>query len=269
MFNPERHIVEEYVTGRELEDYSLELGVDPSFLEGKSVLNYGCGGSNIGRDLKDRGMQTKVYNADILPNPHTLQDESWARYSSEIFKRQAIMARKIRESNDPQMIFSEIEEHENRMLGIEGRNFLQVQDGLRLELADDAIDVTLLLYVLHQISRFEVTEACKEIFRVTKQVVFIFPVSRALLRDLEEAAQQQGFILKKAFNNNMKNTLPPQISTEADLLTTDISGIEDIDYEVSMDDGDFPRSITNSNLGSVVFVKKEYLDIIEREAAKE
>lgn len=45
--------------------YEYELSFDPKFLEGKHILNFGSSYSNIGGDLKKRGIEANVANVDL------------------------------------------------------------------------------------------------------------------------------------------------------------------------------------------------------------
>jgi hypothetical protein len=244
------------------------LGFDPKFLKGKKVLNYGSGGSNIGKELKKKKIPSTIYDADILPNPHAISGESKEFTDDEIHRRMRIMGRKINESGDPQMILPPVIEHENKLLGIEGRNLIEVGEDGKINLPDKEAEVTLLLWVYHQIPQFDRRDFAQELFRVTKDVLFVAPVWHEILGPLVEVAKENGFELMKleATNAEMEKG-KMKINKPEDLIQRDLSGEKNIDMYVFGNDnsGFAPESYAIDKPGRAVFVSKEYLEKIRSE----
>lgn len=161
--NLEKHIKKNVINGRSLGQYEHYLSFDKEILRGKKVLNFGCGGSNIGNlsDIKDLGIEW--VDVDILPDPISVHEEGydysedkflkgvnnqrvrnslegltdeWISDSDEINTeqpakhrieraRKKVMEDRLKRSQDAQLSFPVLNEYENSIFGIENRNFMQ------------------------------------------------------------------------------------------------------------------------------------------------
>ncbi len=54
------------VTPRHLSSYETDLGINLELLSGERVLNFGSGNSDIGKDLKDKGVDCQVVDLDLV-----------------------------------------------------------------------------------------------------------------------------------------------------------------------------------------------------------
>ncbi len=175
-----QHAREHVLSGRSLDDYANALGFTPADLEGHQVLNFGCGGSNLGAELAKAGIDCAVTDTDILPNPHTVHDERLS--DDERMRRSEILRHKINDHEDGQPTLPAVEAHENALLGIDGRTFVQLTPHAPLPFPDDHFDDALVLWVYHQLPLHERETYLAELLRIAR-TVRIAPVGR---RELEE-----------------------------------------------------------------------------------
>jgi hypothetical protein len=153
MADLEKHINRNVINGRDLRNFERTLGFKRGDLEGHKVLNFGSGGSNIGKELKASGVNCEIVDVDILPNPHSVHDENFT--PKEYVSRRATLVRKIREDAEGQLLLKPIEEYENKLLGIDGRNFIQLDGSGKLPFKDGFFDDVFVSWVFHQIPEFE------------------------------------------------------------------------------------------------------------------
>jgi len=177
-----QHAREHVLSGRSLDDYAEALGFTPAELEGHQVLNFGCGGSNLGAELARAGIECAVTDTDVLPNPHTVHDERLS--DDERSRRSEILRHKIADHEDGQPTLPAIEAHENALLGIDGRTFVQFTSHAPLPFPDNHFDDALVLWVYHQLSLHERGIYLAELLRVAR-TVRMAPVGR---RELHEIA---------------------------------------------------------------------------------
>lgn len=175
-----KHAREHVLSGRGLDDYAAALGFIPAELEGHQVLNFGCGGSNLGAELTAAGIDCVVTDADILPNPHTVHDERLS--ADERLRRSQILRHKITDHKDGQPTLPVVESHENAHLGIDGRTFVHLAPEAPLPFLDNHFDDALMLWVYHQLPLHEREAYLTELLRIAR-TVRIAPIGR---RELEE-----------------------------------------------------------------------------------
>lgn len=160
----ESHIREDFITRRDILILQSLLRMNFSLFAGKKLLNFGCGGTNIGEFLKGVNPKTIVVDMDILPDPiavHTntiypeerkflegitkikSENDGDMRHYEEVgigeyvhqpyhfddHSRLRFMDDRIKRSLDPQQSFPQINDHENQFFGIANRNFIQVTKG--------------------------------------------------------------------------------------------------------------------------------------------
>jgi SAM-dependent methyltransferase len=163
-----QHAREHVISGRSLDAYANALGFTPADLEGHQVLNFGCGGSNLGVELAKAGINCTVTDTDILPNPHTVHDERLS--DEERWRRSVILRSKIADHEDGQPSLPAVEAHENTLLGIEDRTFVQLIPHALLPFPDDHFDDALVLWVYHQLPWENRTKYLTELLRVARTV---------------------------------------------------------------------------------------------------
>jgi 2-polyprenyl-3-methyl-5-hydroxy-6-metoxy-1,4-benzoquinol methylase len=99
------------ITNRPLEEYCARLEVDLEFLSGKKVLNFGCGGSNLKKDIEKIGKDGSGFvDVDIESDPIGSHADRFSPKEQSL--RIKIQKRRNAESRDPQIIIPAIHDHE-------------------------------------------------------------------------------------------------------------------------------------------------------------
>lgn len=189
------------ITNRPLEEYCARLEVDTSFLSGKKVLNFGCGGSNLQKDMQKIGKDGKgfVY-VDIEYDPIGSHADRFSIREADL--RIRIQQRRNDESRDPQLIFPEIHDHENRIFGVEGRNFLKLESSI-LPFEDRQFDVVLALWSTYQVPFEDQHIVFSELVRIA-DILHIGPVDNSDIEDLKDACHKydSSIIFVSSFNGD-------------------------------------------------------------------
>lgn len=186
----EKHIKKNVISGRDLFGLEYTLGFDRNKLEGHKILNFGCGGSNLGKELDFEGIKCEVVDVDILPNPHTVHDEDFDR--DELNLRKKAMERKVREHSEGQYLIKPVEDYENELLGIENRNFIQIDPGEKLPFDDNQFDDVFVSWVFHQIPDQKKEMYLKEFMRVGKKI-YVSPIGESELNLINLNLQKSNF----------------------------------------------------------------------------
>lgn len=147
------------VTGRNISAYEVCLRFEKSVLKDKKVLNFGCGGSNLRQELKNKRVSSNVVDLDLVFDP--------VDKSSLLFR-----------------CISGVVDHVRRKVGVDSptyyrahkirkflcrtreRNFAQ-GDGRNLPFPDKTFDVTLALQSTYQIPLEAKQDVFKELLRVS------------------------------------------------------------------------------------------------------
>lgn len=179
------------ITNRKLQDYCANLEIESSFLAGKKVLNFGCGGSNLKKDMEKlypdiQNVSEGFFDVDVEYDPIGSHGDSLCR--DEELLRPKIQRRRNVESRSPQLVFQEVHDHENEIFGIEGRGFIQA-NGVSLPFADSSFDVCVALWATYQIPEIEQRDVFNELIRVA-DVLHFGPVDGSDLTDIENACMK-------------------------------------------------------------------------------
>jgi hypothetical protein len=174
------------ITARKLEDYCANLEVSAKFLSGKRVLNFGCGGSNLRKDMEAKpyfGDGSKFVEVDIENEPFSIH----GNHLSLEQEAHNIRLKKVRDQEivEGQLLIPQIKLHENRLLGIDGRKFIQI-DGASLPFPGRSFDVCLALWSTYQVPDWEQNLIFKEMVRVA-DILHIGPVDGMDMGDIREA----------------------------------------------------------------------------------
>lgn len=174
------------ITARKLEDYCANLEVSVKFLDGKKVLNFGCGGSNLKKDIESKpyfGNGSGFVEVDIANDPFGIH----GNHFSPEQEAHNIRLKKVRDQEiaEGQLLIPQIKLHEDRLLGIDGRKFIQI-DGVSLPFADRSFDVCLALWSTYQVPDWEQNLIFREMVRVA-DILHIGPVDGMDMGDIQEA----------------------------------------------------------------------------------
>lgn len=153
----------EIVTRRKLANYERWLGFEGNLLEGRNVLNFGCGGSNVGEELAERGIQTNVIDLDIRRTSTSVL--------SVFMKKDIEIAGKLNQK---------LYKLHNSFKKDEERQFVQ-GDGRSLPFPDETFDFCLALW-----STYQIPDQAKEgVFRELLRVGDILHLGPIFKRDFD------------------------------------------------------------------------------------
>lgn len=176
------------ITGRDLNEYISILGISPVFISGKKVLNFGCGGTNLKKDVNENGGDgSKFVDVDIEHEPFQI-DGGFNK--KEVTRKEKLRLLRQEESQDDQKILPGIKQDEDERLGIDGRNFIKLE-GKAIPFPDDEFDLTVALWSTYQIEDWKQKEVFDELVRVSK-IIHIGPVDATDLEDIKEACEKYG-----------------------------------------------------------------------------
>ncbi len=174
-----------FVTRRDWRDYQTLLGLTSEVLRGKKVLNFGCGGSNIKKDLDVwEGISSDVVELDLTFDPSG-RHESPFRWLASV--PVAFMARIVK----PTDIHDKLIHARRKLLGIDGRTAIQA-NGRTLPFKDNAFDCVLGLWSTYQIP----TDAKEQVFRELMRVgraVHLSPIFKDDFEILNKITKEMGF----------------------------------------------------------------------------
>src|SRR3989344_7902473 len=107
------------VTGRKWFAYESMLGVKPEVLKNETVLNFGSGASNIGRELKSKGIECNVVDLDLKYDP-------WAPEENPLKLFVALPVELYLKYFNPKgKVRNKLVNLKMKIAGTEGRNFIQ------------------------------------------------------------------------------------------------------------------------------------------------
>lgn len=177
-----------HITGREWVQYKLTLGISSETLQGKKVLNFGSGGSNIGEELKKEGIVSQVVDLDLKFDPIGVDPY----YRPHPFK--FILAHY---ANVPLKIFKHGKIHDKlvnirrQFSGTDGRTFVQ-GDGRSLPFPDRAFDYVLAFASTYQIYYEAKEKVYRELMRVGK-ILHLGPIYKIDFNILQKLAEELGY----------------------------------------------------------------------------
>lgn len=300
--NLQDHIRENVVNGRSIDQYEHYLSFDREILKGKKVLNFGCGGSNIGSSQSIKRLGTEWIDMDILPNPisvhenrfdnaehkflkgvarqrviNTLEtDEAWKISSTSIkyidnpssyeieSARRKVMQDRIKRTEDDQLSFNSFDEDEDKIFGIDGRNFIQFngeeiqikeEDGTLARCPDNHFDYGLLSWVIHQIPENDFPKVFRELMRTCKNII-ISPIWQKNIFDIQRLVDEYDYEIKSI------SALPESNDFKAKPVLTSERSIENLTnfgfmpkLYPDVDEGEVPKTV-NAHGAGVIFLHK-------------
>lgn len=166
----------EVVKGRKIGDYALGMGFNPELLRGQTVLNFGCGGSNLGRDLERKNINADIVELDVRFNP-----------STSII---APVIEKVQKHIRPySTLYGKLDRIRQDMSGITNRNFVQA-DGKALPFSDETFDTVIAYHSTYQVPEYAKEEVFRELLRVGK-ALFCGPIFKDDFERLSKLALEQ------------------------------------------------------------------------------
>ncbi|MBU1130976.1 class I SAM-dependent methyltransferase [Patescibacteria group bacterium] len=173
------------VTGRSWIEYQSMLGVKPEALKNETVLNFGSGASNIGRDLKTKGVDCSVIDLDLKYDP-------WENSENPFRLFAAIPVHLyLKYFNPNEQTRQKLVNLKRKIAGTEGRNFVQ-GNGRALPFPDEAFDHVLGLWSTYQIPPEAKESVYRELMRVGK-TLHLGPIFKNDYDLLSKLAAEQDF----------------------------------------------------------------------------
>ncbi len=133
----EESIEGKIVRGRPLGKYSYYLRFDPNILANQNVLNFGSGGSDIGKELEKRKIPCTVIDVDLEITGTGQLFFPILKHMGNFINKDSLLGRKLTRMHSK---FSKANE----------RNFVQA-DGRALPFKDKVFDTVLALWSTYQI----------------------------------------------------------------------------------------------------------------------
>lgn len=152
-------------TSRKISSYEKQLRFSRELLRNKTVLNLGCGGSNIKQDLTEDQIQTNVVELDLKFNPGNSNLAAIAEITEYIKSKLSAdnrlykLAKKIRESVDK---------------NIKNRDFTQA-NGRFLPFAKETFDFCMALWSTYQVPDDSKEAVFREMMRVSN-IIHLGPI---------------------------------------------------------------------------------------------
>lgn len=196
------------VTGRSWIEYQSILGVKPEALKNETVLNFGSGASNIGKDLKAKGIDCGVVDLDLKYDP-------WEN-SVNPFRLDAALPVHLylKYFNPQEQIRQKLVNLKRKIVGTEGRNFVQ-GDGRALPFPDKEFDHVLALWSTYQIPPEARETVYRELMRVGK-ILHLGPISKNDYDLLSRLAPEQGYEIVACQPIPILKNVPFMFSSEED-----------------------------------------------------
>lgn len=169
------------ISGRDWETYQMEMGIRTNALAGEKVLNFGAGGSNIGQELNQLGINCRVVDADLKFDP----------YDNIKGLLIAPISLLLRGFNEPGKLRQKLVNLKRRIAGTEGRSIIQA-DGRALPFLDQSFDRVLASWSTYQIPQEAKAGVFKELMRVGR-LIHIGPIFRKDYVLLSKIAPGCGF----------------------------------------------------------------------------
>lgn len=164
------------LTARRLKAYVRRLHFSPDLLRGQNVLNFGSGGSNIGKELSKKGINSNVVDADIK----VIGDSKlllWMKRAETFLglKENSPFSKKLADMHSSS----------------KDSNFVQA-DGRSLPFADRQFDTVLALWSTYQIPNADKAQVLGELMRVGN-VLHCGPITSKDFDVINNLCQENGF----------------------------------------------------------------------------
>lgn len=178
----------EAVSRKSLRGYELDLRINRNLLENRRVLNFGCGGSNLSRNLARENIPSKVVDLDLIYDPVGFEDV-------KVIKPKYIhgLTKWIAESyGKGDMEFKrKVTEWKRKLTGTKDRTIIQA-DGKALPFENSAFEIVLAENSTYQIPLPDREKVYSELLRVGN-ALHIHPVFGEDFNLLEKLATNNGF----------------------------------------------------------------------------
>ncbi|MFH2022570.1 MAG: class I SAM-dependent methyltransferase [Patescibacteria group bacterium] len=149
------------VTGRSWIEYQSMLGVKPEALKNETILNFGSGASNIGKDLKAKRIDCSVVDLDLQYDPWENSENPFRLFAA------LPVHLYLKYFNPKEETRQKLVNLKRKIVGTEGRNFVQ-GNGRALPFPDEAFDHVLALWSTYQIPSEARESVYRELMRVGK-----------------------------------------------------------------------------------------------------
>lgn len=159
-------------TARRWKRYESRLFISPEALRNETVLNFGCGGSNIGEALREKGVNCNVVDVDL-------------RYNSKSPLTSVSVLLDTKSFLNPLMKTFNLKGE------AWGRQFVQA-DGRHLPFRDQAFDHVLALWSTYQIPKDAKEKVYAELMRVGN-VLHIAPIFKIDFEILQRLVNEQNY----------------------------------------------------------------------------
>ena len=169
-----------FITSRFLTQYEGLLQFSAELLKNQNVLNFGCGGSHLGKELKKRKIPCNVVDVDLHVVREGKLSSVWLRLvesfiGEKLFERESI-----------------VDEQDNRKPAVvNGRN-LVLADGRTLPFRDRTFDTVLALSSTYQVPEDAKELVFRELMRVSN-IIHCAPIFGNDFRILESLAKKENF----------------------------------------------------------------------------
>jgi len=173
------------VTGRNWFDYQSMLGVKPEALKNETVLNFGSGASNLGKDLKTKGIDCNVVDLDLKYDPWENSENPFRLFAT------VPVHLYLKYFNPQGETRQKLVNLKRKIAGTEGRNFVQ-GNGRVLPFPDREFDHILALWSTYQIPPEAKETVYKELMRVGK-VLHLGPIFKNDYKLLLKLAAEQDY----------------------------------------------------------------------------
>jgi len=156
----------EIVTSRNLELYKYALLFEDDVLKGRTILNFGAGGSNLGKELQKKDPNSIVVDLDLLDNPG--KDYSFRQDPLRFIATLPIRFY-LKHFQPNEGLRRKIIAVKRKIGDTDERKFVQ-GDGRNLPFADRIFDTVLSLWTTYQIPIDDREQVFKELMRVADTV---------------------------------------------------------------------------------------------------
>lgn len=167
------------ITARGLNAYTTCLRFEPALLEGQNVINFGSGGSHIGKELEKNKVSSRVVDVDV-------QITGVGRF----FWRLRVIGNFLG-IDDKSRLGKKLNSMHAKSACKEGRNFIRA-DGRSLPFKDKAFDTVLALASTYQIPYRDRETVFRELMRVGN-TIHCGPIYESDFRILRRLSEESNF----------------------------------------------------------------------------
>lgn len=169
------------VESRNLGEYVFNLRFEPEVLTGQKVLNFGSGGSHIGKELKRKRVNADIVELDLKFDPGNI----WTMWLVAPIR---LLESHIDSGSD---LHEKLVNIRKQLALIKGRDFVQ-GDGRALPFPDRTFDTVLAHYSTYQIPNKAKRAVYRELLRVG-DILHCGPIFKPDYEVLQELAEEMGF----------------------------------------------------------------------------